>query len=357
MRSTYIQTALFVMNRPEPIRQTSLLMVLASGVGNGDALVEGLQAHANSCRSPWADQVMSLRLLLEQGLTLSSALSGFSGMLPEQTLHAVRVGEATGTLREVLFDEAARLADPGDDEGPIGLNFSGTLVWFNLVGVMIAVVLTFVMIFIIPKFKRIFADFDTELPQMTQAVIAISDLAGTNSFLFLPPLLGILIGGSALAVWASYQSVSKGRTILLEHWPSFWVPDLLRILSLAAASGHSFGVALHSIQQELRPGWASRVFSSLRHKVETGGDCIHSMHQLGLLNAREAAFLHASQRNGHLDWGFRHLAREVERTRNRWARRLLATLEPAMILLIGVLVMTVVVGLFLPVIKLINDLS
>ena len=357
MKSPYIQTALFVMNRPEPIRQTSLLMVLASGVGNGDALIDGLQAHAHSCRSPWADQVMSLRLLLEQGLTLSSALSGFSGMLPEQTLHAIRVGEATGTLREVLFDEAARLADPGNDEAPIGLNFSGTLLWFNVIGVTMAFVVTFVMVFIIPKFKKIFEDFDTELPQLTQSVIGISDLAVSNALLLLPPLLGTLIGGSVLAVWASYQSVSKGRTILLEHWPSFWVPDLLRVLSLAAASGHSFGVALHAIQQELRPGWAARVFSSLRHKIESGEDCIQSMNRLGLLNVREAAFLQASQRNGHLDWGFRHLAREVERTRNRWARRLLAMLEPAMILLIGVVVMAVVVGLFLPIIKLINDLS
>ena len=166
MPSTQLQTALFMLNRPEPIRQASLLMVLASGVGHGDTLLEGLAAHANECRSPWADRVHSLRLLLEQGLPLSAALAANPNLLPEHAVHAIRVGETTGTLREVLQDEASRLTLSLNNTPSPGIDPANALLWLNTVGVILLCIVSFLMMFIIPKFKRIFEDFGTELPQI-----------------------------------------------------------------------------------------------------------------------------------------------------------------------------------------------
>ena len=73
MSGSYLQTLLFTLNRPEPLRQASLLMVLASSVGDGETLTEALRAHAADCGSPWVDRILTLRLMLEQGQKLSTA--------------------------------------------------------------------------------------------------------------------------------------------------------------------------------------------------------------------------------------------------------------------------------------------
>lgn len=346
-----------MLNRPEPIRQASLLMVLASGIGNSVALIDGLQSLANDSRSPWADRVNSLRLLLEQGLPLSAALAGIPGLLPDRTLNSIRVGQITGTLREVLFDEAARLTDPAGDGRAVGFEPANTLLWVSAVGLVAVGIVSFIMVFIVPKFKKIFADFNTELPRATELLIDISDRAVEYSLLLLPPVMIGVLGTAAVVLWAGYQKATRGRQILSHHWPRYWVPDVLRMLSLAVVSGNSFAAVLHAMLNEMQPGRAARVFSALRQQLDTGNDCTASMVQLGLLNYREAAFLNAAQVNGHLDWGFRHLAADIERRRFLWGKRLLNLFEPLLILLVGIGVLFVVLGLFLPVIKLSNDLA
>ena len=72
---TFIQMWLFMTNRSEPLRQASLLMLLAGGVGHGDTLLQSLRAHEQESKSIWAGKIGQLRMLLEQGHSLSGALS------------------------------------------------------------------------------------------------------------------------------------------------------------------------------------------------------------------------------------------------------------------------------------------
>ena len=92
----YVQMWLFVTNQSEPLRQSSLLMLLAGGVGHGDSLLHGLKAHEAESKGTWGSKVGQLRLLMEQGHSLSSALSVVRDLLPDQTISAIRIAEGTG---------------------------------------------------------------------------------------------------------------------------------------------------------------------------------------------------------------------------------------------------------------------
>ena len=357
MGSSILQTALFALNRPEPIRQASLLMVLASGVGHGDALIEGLRSHSEECGSPWCDRVTSLRMLLEQGLPLSTALRNNPGLLPETVVSAIRVGEQTGSLREVLADEAQRLSLESGNVQTVGISAGNAMLWIAVVGSVMSSVVMFLMIFIIPKFKKIFEDFDTELPAITYRLISLSDfMMGFGSLLFMP-LLALFAGIGFLKIYSSYIQITRGSPPGAEHWPRFWIPEVLRLLSVTAATHRPLQETLHSVISDLRPGRAATALSGVRYRVESGQDCVTALRNERLINDREEAFLQATVRTGHLDWGFRHLGRSMELRRLRWMKRIVSLLEPAIILLAGVFVMFVVVAMFLPLIKLLNDLS
>ncbi len=354
---TFIQMWLFMTNQSEPLRQASLLMLLAGGVGHGDTLLQSLRAHEQESKAIWASKVGQLRMLLEQGHSLSGALAIVSEFLPDQTISAIRVAEGTGALADVLMDEARRLHQQGREKSLTGGNLERDLLWAAAVLGIASTIVSFLMIFIVPKFVMIFTGFGVELPPVTMAAIAVSDYFMSYWYLFFLP--GIATGCAIF--WWMYSSQRKklvhGYPRFAEAWPRYWLPGILRTLSLSAASGQPLGRALDCVMQDLPPGRAATLVSQLRHRVHNGEDPIQTMKNVGLLRNSEAAFLTSSLKTHHLDWGLRHLADSVERRRRNFFRRATQFIGPGMILAMGFVVLFVVVAFFVPLTKLLNDLS
>ncbi len=353
----YVQMWLFVSNQSEPLRQASLLMLLAGGVGHGDSLLHGLKAHEAESKGTWASKVGQLRLLMEQGHTLSSALSVISDMLPDQTISAIRIAEGTGALPDVLMDEARRISRSMQVSRSAGINMESLVLWTFLICVVMSVIVSFLMLFIVPKFKEIFIGFGVEFPAPSLLLIQISDWLISYWYLFTFPITATLF----FAFWWMYLSTRRrmvhGYHRFMEHWPRYWVPGLLRQLSLSAAGGRPLGTALDSALMDMPPGKAARTVSALRHRVNGGDDTIEALAAVGLLKTREAAFLRSSLQTRHLDWGLRHLADSIERKRGRFLGRIPEILGPVVIVMLGMVVLFVMLAFFMPLLKLINDLA
>lgn len=354
---TFIQMWLFMTNRSEPLRQASLLMLLAGGVGHGDTLLQSLRAHEQESKSIWASKIGQLRMLLEQGHSLSGALSIISELLPDQTVTSIRVAEGTGALADVLMDEARRLHDQTRSKLISTGTLEQDLLWAAALLTVASFIVTFLIVFIVPKFKQIFIGFGVTLPPATMAVIEVSDFAFSYWYLFIMPVTATVVG----FFWLVYSSLSKklthGYPRFAGLWPRYWLPGVLRTLSLSAASGQPLGLALDCVMQDLPPGRSATVVSALRHRVNGGEDAIAAMQSVGLLRASEAAFLHSSLRTHHLDWGLRHLADSVERRRRNLFRRLSQFIGPGVVLIVGAIVMFLARGFFEPLITLLNELS
>mgnify|MGYP000069202935 CR=1 FL=1 len=353
----YVQMWLFVTNQSEPLRQSSLLMLLAGGVGHGDSLLHGLKAHEAESKGTWGSKVGQLRLLMEQGHSLSSALSMIRDILPDQTISAIRIAEGTGALPDVLMDEARRISKSMQGSRSSGISIESLVLWTFMICTIMSSIVSFLMIFIVPKFKEIFIGFGVEVPALTILLIQISD--GLMSYLFLlwMPFTAIVGFGG----WWMYSSMRRRMTHgyhrFMEHWPRYWLPGLLRQLSLSAASGSPLGTALDCAMMDMPPGRAARTVSGLRHRVNAGQDTIEALTAVGLVKPREAAFLRSSLQTRHLDWGLRHLADSIERKRGRFLRRIPELLGPVIIVMMGIVVLFVMLGFFMPLIKLINELA
>jgi type II secretory pathway component PulF len=95
----------------------------------------------------------------------------------------------------------------------------------------------------------------------------------------------------------------------------------------------------------------------LRTRIQNGEELIDAMAGCRLIRSSEAAFLKSALRTRHLDWGLRHLAAAIERRRNRWLRGLSGIVAPLLIFGLSLAVLFVVAGLFMPLVKLISELS
>ena len=354
---TFIQMWLFMTNRSEPLRQASLLMLLAGGVGHGDTLLQSLRAHEQESKSVWANKIGQLRMLLEQGHSLSGALTIISELLPDQTVTAIRVAEGTGALADVLMDEARRLHEQTRSKSVSSGTLEQDLLWAAALLTVASAIVTFLIVFIVPKFKEIFIGFGVQMPPSTIAVIEVSDFAYSYWYLFIVPVTATVVVFFWLVYSSSWKKLTHGYPRFAGLWPRYWLPGILRTLSLSAASGQPLGRALDCVMQDLPPGRSATVVSALRHRVNGGEDAIAAMQSVGLLRASEAAFLHSSLRTHHLDWGLRHLADSVERRRRNLFRRLSQFIGPGVVLIVGAIVMFLARGFFEPLITLLDELS
>ena len=353
----YVQMWLFMTHKSEPLRQTSLLMLLAGGIGHGETLLHGLRAHETESSGEWASKVGQLRLLMEQGHSLAASLAMVRDLLPDPTVSAIRTAESTGTLADVLIDEARRISQSVQSNNVGGVNLESLLLLAAAVGTVMISLVSFLMIFIIPKFKEIFIGFGVELPPYTIQLINVSDWVLSYGILLLLPGTGLVIFGFWWIYSSSTRKLTHGYHRLMENWPRYWLPGLLRQLSLSAATDQPLGAALDSMMMDMPPGQASRKISELRYRVAAGEDTVNAMRSVGLLKLKEVMFLRSSLKTKHLDWGLRHLADALDHRRRRWMRRIPTLLAPTIIIAVGLMVLFVCVAMFMPLIKLLNDLA
>jgi type IV pilus assembly protein PilC len=348
--------AQFARHRPEPIRQASLMMLLAACISDSDALMSALRSLANeSSGSPWSDRVTQLSLLLEQGLSLGDAAARVEGLLPEESIIAIRIAENTDGLEATLADEANRLL--GQSSQPIAANIATAAFSILAITTAMTCIVTFILVFIIPKFKEIFEGFEVELPEATVALIEFGDsMLATGAVTLLPTvfsLVAVVIIGQRIQT----ELLRDGRTSWLEWMPRFRTPTILRLLALTTASGSTIAEGLRIALSQMTPSRVATAASHVRYAVSQGEPLTTALKSARFLNAREHRFLEAADRNHHLDWALRHLAASIERRRQMKLQQLSAVLPTTAILACGAVVGFVVIAMYLPLVTIIENIQ
>src|SRR5207245_9449116 len=103
------------------------------------------------------------------GSTRSEAFSKHPKCFDRLYVNMVKAGEAGGALEVIL----QRLADFKEKAQSLKRRISGAMVYPAVVITVAVGILTFIMVYIIPKFEKIFKDFDMKLPWATEALMAI----------------------------------------------------------------------------------------------------------------------------------------------------------------------------------------
>lgn len=352
-----LQATLHVLNRPEPLRQSSLLMVLASGVGDAESLISGLEALGQESTGIWQNRVNQLLYLLNSGQRMSEALGTTSGLLPNDTLVAIRVAEENGTLQQVLGEEAHRLSTLDTERSPVSPSLSSTILWGLVVTLVVTCILIYVLVNVVPAYVRIFDDFGVELPAATQLLISVTApvedfwaiILFPNITLIVTPILGIVYG--------LYRHITTGHVLFSERLIRFWSPLILRTLGASVAADGSVDRTLESIAKQIPKGRAASTVAEVRQKVIAGSDFLEELKNAGLIRPTELAFLRSGRNSNHLDWALLHLANSLTERRLIFADRLAAVIQPAIVISIGLVMAFLSVALFTPLVRLVNNMA
>lgn len=292
------------------------------------------------------------------GVSVPEALDACPGLLPEEVLACLRAGYAAGKPEESFQEAIAWLLRQSDEVPRIS---PGVIAYFAGLLLIGSGVISFLMIWIVPKFKAIFADFDLELPLITETLLKLCD--GTTQLwsLLMGPLLALIVllilSGGALYDFLRQGTFRTSRSWLASLFPRLNAPRLLRCVGLGVEAGLPLPVALHNVARDSHDLRFARQVSSVAGRVEDGEDFQWVLLTSRFITSRERHLLEAATSAGNLGWCLRQTATALERRTASRLRTVFQLARPVPFLVAGAIVAFVVLAFFLPLIEMINKLS
>jgi general secretion pathway protein F len=333
-------------------QQNALLWLLVISAERSMPLGPAIEAFAAEQGGAFARRARQLAELLAAGAPLPEALDLCPRLLPAYTLPMIRVGSQSGALAPALRQTALVY----DQNAPLFMSLIGKIGYLVLLPLFGCIVLTFVMMWIVPKFEMIFRDFQLTLPPMTVSLIQASYFFINYWYLFLPLILFF----AWLLVYAEMRYFG---------W-TLWDMPLLRQLARRLDTARILdGLSIVARQQRpLAEGITTLAISypkmDIRRRltlavfdIEAGGDWADSLARHSLLRRADHAVLQAAQRAGNLPWAMQEMA---DSSRRRFFYRLQAIVQavfPFVLIGFGLVVMYFVVSLFLPLVALIQKVA
>lgn len=335
-------------------QQMALLRILAVATEKQLSLIDVLETFEKDVHGRWRLQISRLVDLLRSGVPLADAIDKVPDLLPANAFFLVKAGAESGTLPSALsLASEVCMAERTEQVR----SRAGVLLYILAVFLVVALNLLFIGYWIIPKFKKIFHDFEVELPGLTLNIIEANDFV-IEYFYVLPVAI--------LLLWIM-QKILTRRGFLENGWRPAFVygllyprgraPDVLRFLHVTTESGRPLMGAFETLAQTSNNRLLAERFEAILQDVHKGNDCWTALHDYSLLTPSEVRLLQSAQRAGNLSWALKAIAKSIERRINYRMMLVREYLEPAFIVGLGALVGIIVIGLFLPLISLVHHLA
>ena len=293
-----------------------------------------------------------MRKRVSEGGSFSSALRHYPKVFPWIWVNLVEVGEATGKLPECLEEVAHYQEAAARMAGKVVTAFF----YPGILAVAVTGALTFLLVAIIPKFSTIFSEHHMQLPALTRAVVAVSDVVRTR----FPWVAGFGVAAVIAFVWTSkVRSVKLVYDQIVLKIPI--MGDILMQVSVIRFT-RSLGTLLRAGVQilqslEISGRLVGNVF--IEAGITRVAEAVRSGQGLGVqLESRKifpvfmTQLVAVGEESGQLDRFLSLLSDYYEEQVDTFLARLTTLLEPIMLVFMGSVIGTIVISMFLPIIDL-----
>ena len=321
---------------------TRQLSILAS---SGVPLMESLQSLSDEYQGYYREILIAVKERLSEGSELSRALQDYGDIFPDYYIHMIQAGEASGAL-EIVLD---RLADFLEHQNTVRAKLRSSMIYPILMTGVSIVVLSFLFTFIIPKIVRIFSETKNPLPLITQILISISN--AVTSYWWV--IAGVMV---ALVVFMKRyigQNREKMDSLLLKLpgnvIQSLYYTRFARSMEVLLAGGLPVLTALKLSAKATGNTALEAIVHRAGERVAEGQTIASSLQGFPPLFVRLIA---TGEKTGKLSETLSKAASSYEEAFGRKMDRIVAIFEPAMIVLMGLIICFIVLAVLLPIFQL-----
>src|SRR5713101_1504766 len=351
---------LFQRKRVKPKVLMIFTRQLATLIDSGLPLLRGLNVLAKQERdSVLKNTVSKLADSVQGGSTFSEGLAQHPLIFNDLYVNMVKAGELGGVLELVL----GRLAEFQEKAAKIKNKVVAAMVYPIIVMTMAIGIMGFLLVFIVPKFEQIFHDMlgDKPLPAITTFVITVSKFVQGHWLI----IIGVLV--AAIAGYRFANRTARGRSTIDRF--KLRVPlfgDVIRKTAISRFS-RTLGTLvnrgvrmLHALNITLETAGnmvIARAISQVHESVKEGESIVQPLEASGAFPPMVVSMIDVGEETGQLPEMLLKIADVYDDEVDNSVAAMTAALEPIMIVFLALVVGTIVIALFLPLISIIQGLQ
>ena len=325
---------------------------LATMVDSGIAISPALDVLADQMEDRHFKQTLrKMRDDIEAGASLSEAMSRHPKAFSDFFVNMVRAGESSGRLDELL----ERVAVYVEKVNTLQNKVRASLFYPAFVSVLAFAITTFLIVVIVPKFKEIFTALGGELPLSTRLLLGLSEFMGTY-------LVFEVIGLIALvAAFRVYISTPNGRfwfdrsslrvPIIGKLLQKVVIARFSRTLATLVKSGVPILSSLEIVAKTAGNKVVERAVMAARSSIKEGENIADPLVQSKVFPVMVTRMIAVGEKTGELEKMLSKIADFYENEVDTAVTALTSLIEPLVIAVLGVVIGSIVVALFLPIFK------
>lgn len=321
-------------------------------INAGVPILQSLQIMCDQTENKVLRRILySVRNDIEGGSSLFDAMRKYPKVFNDLYANMVNAGEAGGVLDVILL----RLADYLEKAAKLKSKVKSAMVYPAVVVTVAVAVIAIILIFVIPTFETMFADFGAALPLPTQIVINMSRFTQDN--------LMYLVGGVVAAAIIAKRLYRLERVkIMADYWvltlPVFGpllrkvaVARFGRTLSTMVSSGVPILGALDIVAKTSGNKTVERGVLDAKKSISEGQTLADPLEVTGVFPPMVIQMISIGETTGNLDHMLGKIADFYDNEVDVAVETLTSLLEPAMIVFLGTVVGGLVVSMYLPIFK------
>jgi type IV pilus assembly protein PilC len=333
---------------------------LATLIDAGLPLLRSLNVLAKQERNKvFKNTINKLADAIQGGNTFSDALARHPRVFNNLYVNMVKAGEIGGVLELVLN----RLSEFQEKAAKVKNKVIGAMVYPIIVITMAVGIMGFLLVFIVPKFEEIFHDMlgDKPLPKITTFVIGASNLVKDH---------GLILLGGAIAAVAVYKFIgrTRGGRFLIDNFklrmPLFGdlnrktaISRFARTLGTLVTSGVPILQALNITRETAGNAAIASAISEVHDSVKEGESIVQPLEASRAFPPIVVSMVDVGEETGKLPEMLLKIADVYDDEVDNAVARLTSMLEPIMIVFLALIVGTIVLALFTPLISIISGLQ
>ncbi len=293
--------------------------------------------------------IADLYVSLDSGRELSTALQQHPKVFSHFYVSMIRVGETTGMLDKVFL----HLFDHLEFEKLMRDQIKAALRYPLFVLTAIAIAMVIINLFVIPAFAKMFQGFGAELPFMTKLLLNFSHfIVMTWPYILAASVVGVLLFRHYITTtkgkyqwdWFKLQIPIAGKIIYKGTMARF-----ARSFALSTKSGIPIINALNLVGQTVDNDFIADKIKVMQSGIERGESISSAATNSGVFNLLVLQMIEVGEESGSLDDLMAEVADMYQRDVEYEIKTLSAQIEPILIVCLGVMVLVLALGIFLPI--------
>jgi len=337
-----------------PLKRLALVTrQVATLIGAQVRIEDALRIVADQTRSSGAATLLlNLRSAVLDGRSFSAALDDYPGTFGQYYRASVRAGESAGRLAQVMEHLALHIEEQARNRQSLHL----ALIYPALLAVVSLGVIVALLTFVVPDIVRVFTSRGADLPALTKGLIAVSDVVARYGLAALAVAVGL--GVAAVLVLrrpgprrAFHRTllrapVSRGMVLRIN------AAQFAGTLATLVQSGVPLADALRASSDTVPNLEFRAAMRGVTERVTDGAALSVAVQEAGLLPPMLVAMIASGEAGGTLGRSLERGAEDLARDLKAMVATIVALVEPAVLLVMGGIVMLLVLAILLPIVGL-----